>query len=319
MNNGVSRCELMVRPVSSLVISGNAKIVDNSNDAIDIYEYKTSDGKTKYISEEEYNKNLEMDMKELDELITKMNIFSRELEKGTLNFECDDFLEDNDNDKEPVVTINSDSILENSSNKKHSCKEKIYGIKMRLIRTAVIAGVALGLTAATKSSLNLGTVNYNSYSTSIETGTETVTNNIQELMKNTLKSKHAKKNKDKLGSIKLRNTKLSYTSMNENPSVNTKQLRCDSYKAHYAAILDDSNNLIDVIDVSKKQGLSVNKFKKNCKKVYGNNINIQINVDGIIDGKVVYKQAGWVPIEKSVNCNQYKKAQAVKVKNTKNN
>lgn len=270
---------------------------EDSSDIIDMVEYKDLDGKVKYISIEDFDYQYNRDVQELDSLLNQLNRYSKELERGTPDFG----LYDASKKVENLIITDFDSPSENKSIKNYFCKDKIHKFKTNLVRTAVMAGVVLGLTAATNSSSNLGEVKYSNGCVSIEKETANATSNLQKSIENIIKSEPVKKSKEKLGFIELGNINLSYTSMNDGPSVNTKSLKCDNYKAHYAAILDDNNNLIDVINVSKKHKMSINKFKKNCKEVYGDNINIQLNVDGVIDGKVVYSKAGWVSIEKSVN------------------
>lgn len=268
----------------------------DSSDIIDMVEYRDLDGKVKYLSNIDFDCQHYKDMQELDSLLNQLNKYSKELERGTPDFG----LYDSSKKVENLIITDFDSPPESKSIKNYFCKDKIHKFKMNLVRTAVMAGVVLGLTAATNSSSNLGEVKYSNGCVSIEKETANATSNLKKSIGNTIKSEPVKKSKEKLGFIKLDSTDLSYTSMNDGPFVNTKRLKCDSYKAHYAAILDDNNNLIDVIDVSKKKRMSITKFKKNCKKVYGNDINIQLNVDGVINGKVIYNKAGWISIEKSV-------------------
>lgn len=302
---------------------------ESSSDIIDLFEYKTLDGTVKNIDGETFNYQHNKDIEELtsiinqmkmnssveyigneelssqnhkntedlDDVISQLKRYSRDLENGAPDFGLENSSKDNSN----LITVDFYAPPDNKSRKSYFCKDRIHKFKTNLVRTAVMAGVVLGLTAATKASLNLGVIKSQNQYVSTEKETTIATNNLQKLVNKTIKSTPLKKSKEKLGFIKLGNTKLSYTSMNDGPTVNTKDLKCDSYKVHYAAIFDDSNNLMDVIDVSKKQEMSIHKFKKNCKKVYGDNINIQINVDGVVDGKVVYDKAGWVSIEKSIN------------------
>ncbi len=266
----------------------------DTSDVIDLFEYRDLDGKVNYIDSEELNSNYQKNMEELDDVINQLRKYSEELKNGVPDFGLNDSSKDDINSNPVFVD------LDKKSTNSYSYKNKFHKFKMNLVRTAVMAGVILGLSAASKSSPNLGVVNSYNQSISIENDTKTVTNNFQKLDEKTIKNKTSKKSKQRLGFIRLNNTKLSYTSMNSGPIVNTKDLKCDSYKAHYAAILDDNNNLMDVIDVSKKQNMNITKFKRNCKKVYGDNISIKLNVDGIIDGKIVYSKAGWVSIEKSI-------------------
>lgn len=343
MKNGVSNFMY-----SSIVPNLNCDYDRESEDTIEMYEYKKSDGTVIYMdkstfTDKVYNmcQQIHADMNELDALIDKMHTMSKDLPKKTFNFETDDLPSIKTNYESLVIVDYYDSLLEKReqvlgkissflnqpigkkhinnnddsdiivdfdfkiakrkekekkrlerSKKKQELFERLHGVKTNLVKAAVTVGVVVGLTSSAKEAIDLGPINSNASNISVENDKFINNLTINELVGKTTSSKSKKNyNKVKLNNIQLNNTRLYYTSTYGKPSVSTSNLNHSNYKTHYIAIVNDNGEIIDKFDVFGKN-ISINKLKKNCRKVYGNKINIMLAVGNSKKGEVI----GWTSI-----------------------
>lgn len=182
--------------------------------------------------------------------------------------------------------------------------------KLTLKRLALAASVVLGLLLPGKTA--------NKYDANIVKNTtiegqtnndakenvqpkEADNNKVNKIVVNKKVVKRTLKNKIRLkDNITLKNATFYYSSTGAGPKVRQNSIPCDSYKITRIAILSaSSNEIIDTIDInSKNKNMSVDDLKTNIKSVYGDDIKIKMNVNGIEQGKETYKNIGWTSINK---------------------
>lgn len=129
--------------------------------------------------------------------------------------------------------------------------------------------------------------------------TKVILENKKQVLKGNKKYKKTSKNLEttaiKMNDfLSLNDAKLYYTSQEEEPSVKTRYLNCDSYKIRYVSIISkDQKDILDIVKIDPNNQITLHEFEHNYRLLYGNDICFQMNVDGFQGGKLVYKKAGW--------------------------
>lgn len=283
---------------------------DDCDVVVDMYESLDENGNLKYVDEYSYLNNLKETRDMLRDTLSEIrsnnplnkrqsSIIKKE-ENLVINFE-----KVNNNPKEISYTSSSglttdyDGGFKFFENGKKQGSNRFYKLK----RFICGIGVAFGITAAIKSANHYKVDSNNNVIVEKEVSK---TDEGINLDKNVVKVEKRKKVKNSsvitLGStIKLNNTSLKYTSLGSNPFVNTRKLTCDSYKINHIALTSDGE-VIKVYKVTPQlEQMSINDFIQKCQIKYGDDLKIQINVDGIKNGKTFYKQAGWTSINEIKN------------------
>lgn len=293
--------------MNNLTLLTNICAVDNDSDVVvDMYESLDENGNLKYIDEYSYLNNLKearnMIKDTLSEIRDNNPLNKKQFDKTKTQKRFIVNLEKINNTLDGTsYTSSSGLITDYDGNSKFYKKDKkprkykFYKLK----RLMCVFGVAFGITAAIKSATHY---NVNSNGDIKVEKEDNKTNNINS-NKKIEKSKEKKdSHKLRLGSkIKLNNSTLKYTSLGRNPFVNTRKLACDSYKINHIALTSDGN-VIKVYKVTPQlEQMSINDFIQRCQVEYDDDLKFQINVDGIKNGKTVYKQAGWTSINEIKN------------------
>lgn len=92
-------------------------------------------------------------------------------------------------------------------------------------------------------------------------------------------------------SYKLENTDLYYSSTDENPRGNTKDLNNYDYKAGIIAVVYKNQ----VLEIINNDSISLTELDKVCKEKYGDDIKLFVNFDLIdSEGNVITEHIGWV-------------------------
>mgnify|MGYP004461483265 CR=1 FL=1 len=293
--------------MNNLTLLTNICAVDNDSDVVvDMYESLDENGNLKYIDEYSYLNNLKearnMIKDTLSEIRDNNPLNKKQFDKTKTQKRFIVNLEKINNTLDGTYYTSSSGLITdydgNSKFYKKDKKPRKYKF-YKLKRLMCVFGVAFGITAAIKSATHY---NVNSNGDIKVEKEDNKTNNINS-NKKIEKSKEKKdSHKLRLGSkIKLNNSTLKYTSLGRNPFVNTRKLACDSYKINHIALTSDGN-VIKVYKVTPQlEQMSINDFIQRCQVEYGDDLKFQINVDGIKNGKTVYKQAGWTSINEIKN------------------
>lgn len=293
--------------MNNLTLLTNICAVDNDSDVVvDMYESLDENGNLKYIDEYSYLNNLKearnMIKDTLSEIRDNNPLNKKQFDKTKTQKRFIVNLEKINNTLDGTsYTSSSGLITDYDGNSKFYKKDKkpkkhkFYKLK----RLMCVFGVAFGITAAIKSATHY---NVNSNGDIKVEKEDNKTNNINSNKKIEKNKEKKDSHKLRLGSkIKLNNSTLKYTSLGRNPFVNTRKLACDSYKINHIALTSDGD-VIKVYKVTPQlEQMSINDFIQRCQVEYGDDLKFQINVDGIKNGKTVYKQAGWTSINEIKN------------------
>lgn len=298
--------------------------IDNGT-VIDTFEVKKGNT-TLYLDEESYNEHINniiqvsinerkyADKIKQDANKMKQEVFDifRSLEK---NNPLDKIKDINDYKNKKIIN-NSEERFEKinyTKTKVKRNKSKKRGFSLR--RVAVYIGLIFGFFSAAKTTSNYHvsgnsdvTVDYAKTTkpekeetkvkqTKVEQQRKSIESQINELkeIKNTIIEDVKLKD-----NITLNNATFHYTSDYCGPKVSQEKVDCDSYTINRIAILSKSSNeIIDVIDINNKnKNMSIDDLKDNVQTVYGDDVKIKINVNGIKDGEEIYKHLGWTSINK---------------------
>lgn len=283
------------------------KIEQRDNVIIDLFSHTKSNGDILYVDETTIDENLKQvhnDISEMLQEIERNNPLNRKKETNNkdkiikLNLEpvsdyeptviCDY------SDPTEVIYVDFDSkSKKNKTNRKFSLK-----------RVACTIGLIFGLGAAISNAprYNANVSNDISYQQDID-DTKVSDKNSENIRVNKKKNKSlkvSKVNKKEDNSVfQLKDATLHYTSNGDGPSVNTSQLNCDGYVINKVAIYSSNGDKMDVVNIKNK--VSAEKLRDNCESIYGDDVEIKVNVDGIINKKIVYKKAGWISLKKVIN------------------
>lgn len=293
--------------MNNLTLLTNICAVDNDSDVVvDMYESLDENGNLKYIDEYSYLNNLKearnMIKDTLSEIRDNNPLNKKQFDKTKTQKRFIVNLEKINNTLDGTsYTSSSGLITDYDGNSKFYKKDKkpkkhkFYKLK----RLMCVFGVAFGITAAIKSATHYNVDSNGDIKVEKE---DNKTNNINSNKKIEKNKEKKDSHKLRLGSkIKLNNSTLKYTSLGRNPFVNTRKLACDSYKINHIALTSDGD-VIKVYKVTPQlEQMSINDFIQRCQIEYGDDLKFQINVDGIKNGKTVYKQAGWTSINEIKN------------------
>lgn len=293
--------------MNNLTLLTNICAVDNDSDVVvDMYESLDENGNLKYIDEYSYLNNPKearnMIKDTLSEIRDNNPLNKKQFDKTKTQKRFIVNLEKINNTLDGTsYTSSSGLITDYDGNSKFYKKDKkpkkhkFYKLK----RLMCVFGVAFGITAAIKSATHYNVDSNGDIKVEKE---DNKTNNINSNKKIEKNKEKKDSHKLRLGSkIKLNNSTLKYTSLGRNPFVNTRKLACDSYKINHIALTSDGD-VIKVYKVTPQlEQMSINDFIQRCQIEYGDDLKFQINVDGIKNGKTVYKQAGWTSINEIKN------------------
>lgn len=293
--------------MNNLTLLTNICAVDNDSDVVvDMYESLDENGNLKYIDEYSYLNNLKearnMIKDTLSEIRDNNPLNKKQFDKTKTQKRFIVNLEKINNTLDGTYYTSSSGLITdydgNSKFYKKDKKPRKYKF-YKLKRLMCVFGVAFGITAAIKSATHY---NVNSNGDIKVEKEDNKTNNINSNKKIEKNKEKKDSHKLRLGSkIKLNNSTLKYTSLGRNPFVNTRKLACDSYKINHIALTSDGD-VIKVYKVTPQlEQMSINDFIQRCQVEYGDDLKFQINVDGIKNGKTVYKQAGWTSINEIKN------------------
>lgn len=293
--------------MNNLTLLTNICAVDNDSDVVvDMYESLDENGNLKYIDEYSYLNNLKearnMIKDTLSEIRDNNPLNKKQFDKTKTQKRFIVNLEKINNTLDGTYYTSSSGLITdydgNSKFYKKDKKTRKYKF-YKLKRLMCVFGVAFGITAAIKSATHY---NVNSNGDIKVEKEDNKTNNINSNKKIEKNKEKKDSHKLRLGSkIKLNNSTLKYTSLGRNPFVNTRKLACDSYKINHIALTSDGD-VIKVYKVTPQlEQMSINDFIQRCQVEYGDDLKFQINVDGIKNGKTVYKQAGWTSINEIKN------------------
>ena len=129
--------------------------------------------------------------------------------------------------------------------------------------------------------------------TKIETKKETESvKETKEVVKTDEEEKIEEDNSLRIGdSYKLENTDLYYSSTDENPRGNTKDLNNYDYKAGIIAVVYKNQ----VLEIINNDSISLTELDKVCKEKYGDDIKLFVNFDLTdSEGNVITEHIGWV-------------------------
>lgn len=247
-------------------------------DIVSTVEYKREDGSIVYIDCDYRLEQLKQEREKLQKMLDEIK------ENNPLNQK-----------KAISVTPSNDYIRKDSVSKR-----KKRGFSLR--KVACFAGLILGLASSIKASPHISSDSMNKVVVDVPNPDNLTSSDSFDEIDLSFKSdyvdiKDTTRSKMRLGdSIKLNETKLYYTSTGENPSVKTSDLPCDQYKIRYIAVLSSQQNILEVVKVNKfNRDMTWDEFKDQYSSL---DVHFQINVDGMINSKRVYKEAGWTSAKK---------------------
>lgn len=279
---------------------------------IDAYEVQRENGSIGYIDEYTYKNTLQATEDKIEEKRNELKaLLKRFRDNNPLNnpafssqsssFFAYPSLTDYDDDC--ITTTDGMTIVDDFKQAANKRRQDVINRRFSLKRVVATVGVALGLMAATKAAYNY-TLDSNHHirveaPTKPERDSYTIMRKEKSRIRVGVSSMHTMNKESSISliedPIQLEDIQLYYSSDEQKPSVRTKELSCDSYKINRIAILShDGKKIIKNINVNRLDStMNIDDFKENCRLLYGDDIKFKINVHGIIDGKVVYKQAGW--------------------------
>lgn len=296
------------------IIEPNYKTIGSTRvnkEIIDLVPYIDDDGKEKYIDEVTRDEKIEEKKNKIYSMVHEIKKNNPLNQKSNNNHTFNNKSSNGSKiiylDLEPVEGADSDTIICDYCDPAEVIYVDFDGLKKKekrksklsLKRIACTVGIIFGLSAAISKAPHCNIYTSSNVSYQQDKDDSKANDNILKANKKEVRNKTSKKSKNNY--IQLKDTSLYYTSTGEGPSVKTSSLSCDSYQVNHIAILSSDNEVMDVIKIDKSKKVNPKKIEKQCKSIYGNDINIKINVDGIIDGKKVYNQAGWASIKKVVN------------------
>lgn len=267
------------------------------NVVVDMYEKIDANGNIKYIDEYSYMEELEEKKRTLQKILFEIRnnnpANNKKHSNNTIN------LEKADNYKKPIYYGDEKIVTDyEDMPKSYKLKKVILGI-----------GIMFGLASAIRATSHYKIDNVNNIKVTNDKKIDK-----EKINKKIFRKKHniiPKKNKMMLDSrINLDNAILKYTSNGDNPCINTQKLDCDTYQINHIAITSN-HDVVDVLKIdSTNKDMILDDFMQWCQMKYGDNIEFQINVDGIKRGRIAYKQAGWINLNKIMS----KKNKNIKVK-----